>query len=247
MIKMEKKIIQLNNVNCSYNNIKILENINLDIFKGCIQVIIGPSGSGKTSLLKLINGLIISKKGNIKIEGKKLNYSNLKLERAKIGYIPQHLGLIKSMTVKDNILLGSLSRTKTLNSLFKIFSNEDQKFAKHLIRMVGLKKKENKKIFYLSGGEKRRVAIARAFMQRPKIILADEILSDLDFDKVNKIITEIKRLKNETNVTIVMVEHDLTVAMNIGDKIAILRDGKIKNNFNREDIDNSIIFKHFTK
>lgn len=239
--------ILLNNIWVSYNGESVLKNISLSIPKRTIQIIIGPSGAGKTTLLKVINGLLLPKKGSIKILGQDISSGNNHGQlRRQIGYIPQNLGLVNSMTVRENVMMGALSRISTLKSLFKIFPEEEINLALHLIKVVGLSSKVDKKIFNLSGGEKRRVAIARAFMQKPKILLADEILSDLDFIKVKTITDKIRALKEEFGVTVVMVEHDLHIARNFGEKIMILREGEIKGNFLSEEINDKLLHEAFS-
>lgn len=238
--------IKLDGICASYNGQYVLENINLSIEEGSIQMVIGPSGAGKTTLLKVMNGLLQPKRGFVIIQGNNFNKKGkLSHLRKNIGYIPQNLGLIKNRTVKDSILNGALGRINSLRSFFNFFPKYEINLADHLIQAVGLKDKANNKIFELSGGEKRRVAIARAFMQKPKILLADEILSDLDFVKVKEITQEIKKLRDEFRTTIVMVEHDLEIAKNFGDKIMILREGQTKGNFLNKEINDKILHNAF--
>jgi len=189
----------------------------------------------------------LPKKGDVKILGKDIpNGNNHNQLRKQIGYIPQNLGLVKTMTVRENVLMGALARIGTIKSLFKAFPKKEINLADHLIEVVGLNSKADKKVFHLSGGEKRRVAIARAFMQKPKILLADEILSDLDFIKVKTITNKIQALKDEFGVTVIMVEHDLHVARNFGEKIMILREGEIKGNFLSEEINDKLLHEAFS-
>ena len=240
------EIILLNNIWASYNGESVLKHISLSIPKKTIQIIIGPSGAGKTTLLKVINGLLLPKKGSVKILGKDIRGNNHSQLRRQIGYIQQNLGLVNSVTVRENVMMGALSRIGTLKSLFKVFPKEEINLVLHLIDVVGLSPKVDKKVFNLSGGEKRRVAIARAFMQKPKILLADEILSDIDFIKVKTITDKIRALKEEFGVTVVMVEHDLHVARNFGEKIMILREGEIKGNFLSEEINDKLLHEAFS-
>jgi len=244
MTESEKSAVHINKVCAAYDGEVVLKDIDLDIPKGSIQIIIGPSGSGKSTLLKLMNGLLCPVSGLVEVLDKKVCQG--RCCRKNIGYIPQNLGLIRTMTVMQNILMGALARTKTLSSLFNSFSDDDLKLAEHLIEVVALSGKIDAKVSCLSGGEKRRVAIARAFMQRPKILLADEILSDLDFVQVQKITDELKKLQEEFGVTIVMVEHDIKVVRSIGERIMILRDGQTQAHFQGGHIDDADLYQYFT-
>src|SRR5690606_5472943 len=136
----------------------ILKDITFSVQKGDNYSIIGPSGSGKSSILKLINGTLLPFKGIVTVSGQIPDASKRKFRQQlkKIGYMPQNLGLVKNSTVLENVLLGTLPRTNTWMSLFKMFKDEDIKIAQNAIKMVGLEGKENRKAYMLSGGEKRR-------------------------------------------------------------------------------------------
>jgi len=178
-----KKIIQMNDVWTSYDSKNYtLKGINLSIDRGTNYAFVGQSGSGKSTLLKLMNGMMTSSKGTIRIDYQTPNMDDKKFKSMmhKIGYIPQNLGLIKNITVLENTLIGAIPRLKKIQSLLKIFPEEEINEAKRILKLVGLSGKEERKVYMLSGGEKRRVAIARAFMQKPTILLADEIVSELD-------------------------------------------------------------------
>ncbi len=160
-----KKIIQMSNVWTSYDSKNFaLKGINLSIDRGTNYAIVGQSGSGKSTLLKLMNGMMFSTKGTIKIDYvvHDMNDKKFKTMMHTIGYIPQNLGLIKNITVLENILIGSLPRLSKIQSLFKKFPEHEIQEAKRILKLVALSGKENRKVYMLSGGEKRRVAIARA-------------------------------------------------------------------------------------
>jgi len=176
-------IVQMNDISASYDSKNyVLKNIKMSITRGTNYAIVGQSGSGKSTLLKLINGMINPSQGKILVDYKITNISDKKFKAFmhKIGYIPQNLGLIKNSTVLENILIGALSRVNGFNSFFKKFSDSEIDNAKKILKQVGLQGKAERKVYMLSGGEKRRVAIARALVQKPDIILADEIVSELD-------------------------------------------------------------------
>jgi len=211
-----KKIIQMNDVWTSYDSkIFTLKGINLSIDRGTNYAIVGQSGSGKSTLLKLLNGMMIPSKGTIKIDYQTPNMNDKKFKSMmhKIGYIPQNLGLIKNITVLENTLIGALPRLKKIQSLLKIFPEEEINEAKRILKLVGLSGKEERKTYMLSGGEKRRVAIARALMQKPTILLADEIVSELDHVTAKEIMNLIADAQKRMNLTAIMVHHDMQLAL----------------------------------
>ena len=224
-----KKIIQMNNVWASYDSKNfVLEGINLSIDRGTNYAIIGQSGSGKSTLLKLMNGMMIPSKGTIKIDYVSPDMNNKKFKNMMhtIGYIPQSLGLVKNISVLENTLLGALPRLSKIQSLFKKFPEHEIKEAKRILNLVGLSGKEDRKIYMLSGGEKRRVAIARALMQKPTILLADEIVSELDNVTAHEIMDLITDAQKRTNLTAIMVHHDMKLALEYANRVAVIKKGQ---------------------
>jgi len=224
-----KKIIQMNNVWTSYDSKNfVLEGINLSIDRGTNYAIIGQSGSGKSTLLKLMNGMMIPSKGTIKIDYVSPDMNNKKFKNMMhtIGYIPQSLGLIKNVTVLENTLIGALPRLDKIQSMFKRFPEHEIKEAKRILKLVGLSGKENRKAYMLSGGEKRRVAIARALMQKPTILLADEIVSELDYVTAHEIMDLIADAQKKMNLTAIMVHHDMQLALEYANRVAVIKGGQ---------------------
>jgi len=224
-----KKIIQMSDVWTSYDSKNFaLEGINLSIDRGTNYAIIGQSGSGKSTLLKLMNGMMIPSKGTIKIDYVSPNMNNKKFKNMlhTIGYIPQSLGLVKNITVLENTLLGALPRLTKLQSLLKKFPEHEIKEAKRILNLVGLSGKEDRKAYMISGGEKRRVAIARALMQKPTILLADEIVSELDYVTAHEIMDLIAEAQKRMNLTAIMVHHDMQLALEYANRVAVIKEGK---------------------
>ncbi len=224
-----KKIIQMSNVWTSYDSKNFaLEGINLSIDRGTNYAIVGQSGSGKSTLLKLMNGMMLSSKGTIKIDYvvPDMNDKKFKTMMHTIGYIPQSLGLIKNITVLENILIGGLPRLSKIQSLFKRFPKHEIQEAKRILKLVALSGKENRKVYMLSGGEKRRVAIARALLQKPTILLADEIVSELDHVTAHEIMDLIADAQKRMNLTAIMVHHDMQLALEYANRVAVIKEGK---------------------
>ncbi len=169
--------VQLSGVKVMYSDRCVLQDVSLEVEEGESYFIIGPSGSGKTTLLKTINGLVTPSEGKVTVFGLEINgHSHLSAVRKRIGYIPQNLGLVRNLTVTENVLLGALPRTRPFFSLVKHFSDEDLDISVDALRAVGLEDQGHKKVYSLSGGEMQRVAIARTLLQRPSILLADELV-----------------------------------------------------------------------
>ena len=224
-----KILIHMNDVWASYDGKNYsLKEITLSIERGTNYAIVGQSGSGKSTLLKLINGMMNPSKGQIKVDYQtpNMNKKQFRREMSKIGYIPQSLGLVKNISVLENVLIGALPRIGTLNSLLKNFPEHEIEEAKKIIKLVGLNGKENRKTYMLSGGEKRRVAIARALMQKPILLLADEIVSELDPVTAREIMDLVADAQKRLNLTAVMVHHDMQLALEYANRVAVIKEGQ---------------------
>ena len=224
-----KKIIQLNDVSTSYDSKNFaLKGVNISIDRGTNYAVVGQSGSGKSTLLKLMNGMMIPSKGTVKIDYVTPDMNNKKFKKMMntIGYIPQSLGLVKNSTVLENILIGALPRLGKIQSLFKKFPEAEIHDAKRILKLVGLSGKEDRKAYMLSGGEKRRVAIARALMQKPTILLADEIVSELDHVTAREIMDLIADAQKTMNLTAIMVHHDMQLALEYANRVAVIKEGQ---------------------
>jgi phosphonate transport system ATP-binding protein len=223
------KIIQMNDVWTSYDSKNFaLQGVTLSIDRGTNYAIVGQSGSGKSTLLKLMNGMMIPSKGMIRIDYQTPNMNNKTFKKMMhtIGYIPQSLGLVKNISVIDNILIGALPRLNTIQSLLKQFPEHEIQEAKKILKLVGLSGKESRKAYMLSGGEKRRVAIARALMQKPTILLADEIVSELDHVTAREIMDLILDAQKKMNLTAIMVHHDMQLALEYANRVAVIKEGQ---------------------
>jgi len=224
-----KTIVQMNDVSASYDSKNyVLKDIKMSIDRGTNYAIVGHSGSGKSTLLRLINGMMNPTRGKILVDYQTPNISDKKFKSFmhKIGYIPQNLGLIKNSTVLENILIGALPRVSGFNSFLKKFSDYEIDNAKKILKQVSLEDKADRKIYMLSGGEKRRVAIARALVQKPEIVLADEIVSELDHVTAREIMDVLAEAQATMKLTSIMVHHDLQLALEYADRVAVIKEGK---------------------
>ena len=224
-----KTLVQMNNVWASYDSKNyVLREITLSIDNGVNYAIVGQSGSGKSTLLKLMNGMMKPSRGQVKINYQTPDIHDKKFKRvmSKIGYIPQSLGLIKNLTVIDNVLIGALPRIGKLKSFFKMFPENEIKEAEKILKLVGLEDKIERKAYMLSGGEKRRVAIARALVQKPELLLADEIVSELDHVTAREIMNLIADAQRTFHLTSVMVHHNMQLALEYANRVAVIKEGQ---------------------
>lgn len=215
-------MIVFENVSKRYDdNQPAVNYLNLEIKKGEFFVIIGPSGCGKTTLLKMINRLIRLTEGTIKIEGKRISDYDINELRWNIGYVLQQIALFPHMTIEENIAI--------VPELKKWSKEQIQQRVHELLNMVGLEadKYSQRKPAELSGGEQQRVGVVRALAADPEVILMDEPFSALDPISRTKLQDDLLNLQRTIKKTIVFVSHDMQEALKLGDRICVMKDGKI--------------------
>ncbi len=213
-------MLEIKKLNKSFNNKKVLKNINLNVIEGDRLAIIGPSGCGKSTLLRCINLLEKPDSGNILFEGVDLiNNNKLNEIRRHIGMVFQSFNLFDNLTVLDNITLAPVK--------LKIMDiTEATKKAKELLKRFNLLDKINNYPKELSGGQKQRVAIIRTLIMNPKIILFDEPTSALDPEMVLEVENVIKAIAND-GMTMIIVSHEMNFIKNVANKVIFLNEGKI--------------------
>ena len=202
--------------------LEAVKDISLKINKGEIFGIIGLSGAGKSTLIRCLNRLEEPTEGKIFIndlELTSLNKEDLRLARKNIGMIFQHFNLLDQKTVYENIAFPL--------RLEKLGKKQIDARVNQLLEYVDLKDKKNNYPSQLSGGQKQRVAIARAIANNPKILLSDEGTSALDPKTTKSILELLKKIRDEFNITIVMITHQMEVVKEICDRVAIMENGQI--------------------
>ncbi len=203
--------------------VQALKGIDLRVKKGEFLVILGPSGSGKTTLLNCLGGIDSPTHGTIKVEGVDISsFKETKLSeyrRNKVGWIFQFFNLIPSLTAVENVAL----------ALEMAHDKKDMmKRSREALSLVGIPDKANMFPSQLSGGEQQRVAVARALVKKPKIVLADEPTGNLDWVTGNKIADLMKDLNQKEGITFIVVSHDTSIT-GVADRVIHLMDGQISN------------------
>lgn len=202
-----------------FNDVKALDNINLDINRGERIVIIGPSGCGKSTLLRCMNGLEVPTNGDVIYNDKNIKDYEGNIVRQKIGMVFQSFNLFNHLTVRENITLSPLK--------LKILTNEEaNKKSTELLSSIKLLDKINQYPNKLSGGEQQRVAIIRSLMLSPEILLFDEPTSALDPEMVSEVLELMKRIA-EDGMTLVVVSHEMNFARSFASKVVFMDEGKI--------------------
>ena len=205
----------------SYNGKEIISDFNLTIESGAFLTIIGTSGSGKTTVLKMINGLVLPDKGEIRIDGKNIADENLIALRRNIGYVIQGNILFPHLSVAENIAYVLVLKNYPKSDISRIVAEK--------LQLVNLAPELAERFPHeLSGGQQQRVGIARALAANPNIILMDEPFGALDSITRKQLQHELKALHQLSGATIVFVTHDITEALTLGTKVLVLDKGVIQ-------------------
>lgn len=229
-------MLKVENVSFKYhkNSPLILDDISLSLNDGEIGIILGKNGVGKSTLFKLIVGLIKPKSGEIFIDENNLNKMKFK-DRAKlISYVPQTIEF-GDLSVYETILSGRV----THYSLFP--SKKDEEKVQNVIKEMHLEGFLNKNVNELSGGERQKIAIARALVQEPKVLIFDEPTGNLDIGNEQLILDEAHKICRNKNISILISIHDISIASYYGDRFFLLKDNKIKYSGDKEIINETNI------
>ena len=215
-------MLNIENLHFSYGgSTDVLRGADLELSQGEVGILLGKNGSGKTTLFKSLLGLVKPQKGSITFRGENLLKLN-RLQRARrIGYVPQDIQF-GALTVFDSVLMGRIS-------YFGIRAGkEDYEAVEKLLADMGLLELAHRNVEELSGGERQKIAIARAMAQEPQMMVFDEPTGNLDIANEQLIIREAKKLAKEKNIAILASLHDLNQALALGDKFFFLKDGIVK-------------------
>ena len=229
---MSGPIIEIDRISKSFGSHNVLSDLSFSVAPGEKLALIGPSGSGKTTILRIVMTLETIDSGRIKVDGEQLwhmeqggnlapaSEAHLRKMREKIGMVFQLFNLFPHMTVLRNVMLAPMLTKKTPR-------DEAEARAMALLDMVGMSDKAHSKPAQLSGGQKQRVAIARALALKPKIMLFDEVTSALDPELVDEVLNVMRKLAEETDMTMLLVTHEMSFAHDFADRVMFFDGGRI--------------------
>ncbi len=214
-------LVEIKGVHKSFGDLEVLRNIDLDIERGDIDVVVGRSGSGKSTLLRCINGLEPIDRGTIRVDGQELvrNRSKLRQLRQDVGIVFQSFNLFPHLTVERNITLAP-------TVVKKLQRERAREIAHDVLARVGLTDKTDAYPDQLSGGQQQRVAIARSLAMSPKLMLFDEITSALDPELVGEVLKVLEDLAKD-GMTMILVTHEMGFARKVADRVLFMVDGMI--------------------
>ncbi|MDD2494020.1 MAG: ABC transporter ATP-binding protein [Tissierellia bacterium] len=209
--------LEISNLTKKYNNKTVVSNVSFGVEEGELLTILGPSGCGKTTILKALGGFVKSDDGKVILDG--IDITDFPAEERPVSTVFQSYGLFPHMSVIDNVIYGL--------KFIGIKRKEAEKIGIEMLKKVHLQGEENKRPSQLSGGQQQRVAVARGLVTRPKLLLLDEPLSNLDAKLRLELRSEIKAIQREFNITTIFVTHDQEEAFSIADKIMLMNKGEL--------------------
>lgn len=207
-----------------------LRNLNLTIDKGEFVVIVGLSGAGKSTMLRSVNGLVPASSGSITVEGTEVvnaSAAEIRNLRSGIGMIFQTFNLVNRTSVINNVLMGRLGRVPAWRSTLGLWSADDRERAMQALERVGIVEKAWVRASNLSGGQQQRVGIARALVQEPSVMLADEPVASLDPVTSRQVMSDLRRINRELGITTLINLHYLDLAQEFGGRLVGLRNGEL--------------------
>ena len=209
--------LQIEDVVVSFDGERALDGASLEVADGEVVTVLGPSGSGKTTLLRVVTGLQRPDSGRVLLDGREL--AGVPVHRRGIGLVFQDHALFDHRDVEGNVAFGLRMQGASRGEISRRVAE--------MLELVGLRGLERRSVATLSGGEQQRVALARALAPDPKVLLLDEPLGSLDRRLRDRLLDDLKRLFGELAVTAVYVTHDQGEAFELGDRVAVMRDGRV--------------------
>lgn len=232
MESIAEPVVSIRQLSHTYKrgNLTVFEDVNLDVGKGETIVLLGPSGGGKSTLLRCMNRLVKATSGTVTVFGTEMvgsSFREVRKLRCDIGMVFQSFNLINRISVLDNVLIGRLGYLSTAKSVFGLYQKEDIAEAMHALDRVSLSDFAHQLAMNLSGGQRQRVAIARALAQRPKLLLADEPVSNLDPLLEREILGLLQNICREDGITSITSLHDIALAEEFGSRLVGVKNKKV--------------------
>ncbi|KAA9353698.1 ABC transporter ATP-binding protein [Larkinella humicola] len=221
----KESVIVIRDLKISFGDLHVLRGVDLDLYQGENLVVLGRSGTGKSVLIKIIAGLLEPDEGSVNVLGEdvaKLNKRELDALRLKLGFSFQNSALYDSMTVRENLEFPLIRNVRNLSR------SDIDKAVEEALADVGLSQTINQMPSELSGGQRKRIGIARTLILKPEIMLYDEPTAGLDPITSNEINNLINEVQERHNTSSIIITHDLTCAKTVGDRIAMLLDGRFE-------------------
>ena len=216
---MKKKLIQFKNIVKRYEDGKVvLKGINLDIYENEFVTLLGPSGCGKTTLLRILGGFLNADQGQVIFDGQEI--SKMPPYKREVNTVFQKYALFPHMNVYDNIAFGLKLKKEPKDII-------EQK-VKRMLKLVNLEEYADRSVTAMSGGQQQRIAIARALVNEPSVLLLDEPLGALDLKLRKEMQHELKKIQQEVGITFIYVTHDQEEALTMSDKIVVMNEGEIQ-------------------
>lgn len=223
-------VVRARDLAVHFGDVRALDGVDLEVHDGEFIALLGHSGSGKSTLLRTINGLVEPTLGTLQVGEWTLpgpNRDELRSLRGDVGFVFQQFNLVPRVSALTNVLIGGLPEARVVPSLAYRFSRDQRRRALELLGQVGLLHRATQQARRLSGGEQQRVGIARALMQEPSIVLADEPVASLDPKLAGSVLQDLRRLARERGIPVIASLHVVALARRFADRVVALSDGKV--------------------
>lgn len=231
--------IEAKNLVKIYGDRSVVNDVSFDVNKGEVVCLLGPNGAGKTTTFYMVVGLVKPNKGKIFLDGKDISTWPMNIRaKAGIGYLPQEASIFRKLNVQDNIKL-------VLEMNDKLTVNEKSKKLEELLSEFGILKLRDESAVSLSGGERRRVELARALAASPDFILLDEPFTGIDPIAIGEIKDNIRKLSEDKGLGVLITDHNPKATLSITDRAYVIFDGKIKIQGKSEEVANDPVAKEF--
>ncbi len=227
---MSNAMVSIQHLEKSFGDTKVLRDVNIEVQKGEVVVVLGPSGSGKSTMLRCINLLEKPTSGHIYIEGEEITgpKTNINKLREHVGMVFQQFNLFQHLTAKKNIMLAQ-------QKVLKRSAEEAERIAMEQLRKVGMEERADFYPSQLSGGQQQRVAIARALAMDPHVMLFDEATSALDPELVRDVLDVMRNLAKD-GMTMIVVTHEMGFARDVADRVIFMADGVVEEEGTPEEV-----------